>query len=96
MLCDRCQHQETCFLPQLAAHDTDLTYQGDRVVARQASQQIQRLLDKLQVCELYVARFPHGLSWASKLNKLRRAGRMRLAEVKEGIYRLFKGHCLTE
>lgn len=96
MLCDRCQHHETCFLPQLAAHDTYTQYRGDRGMTPKAAQPIQTLLDKLQVCELYVARFPQGFSWANEVNKLRHASRIGLRAATARIRHLLKGHCLTE
>ncbi|WP_448562758.1 hypothetical protein [Trichothermofontia sp.] len=70
MLCDSCQHQNTCFLPQLAAYHSHNNCSGDRLATPKAYGRIPVLLDKLQVCELYLARFPQGLSWADGFNQL--------------------------
>ncbi len=74
MLCDSCQHQETCLLPQLAAHD----------------RQVQTLLDQLKVCEMYLARFPAGVAWGSGIDRLRALSQHHWAGITEGMRRLLK------
>ncbi len=74
MLCDSCQHQETCLLPQLAIHD----------------RQVQTMLDKLKVCEMYLARFPVGVVWGHWVNDLRALSQHHLVGISEGVRRLLK------
>lgn len=74
MLCDSCQHQETCLLPQLAAHD----------------RQVQTMLEQLKVCEMYLARFPVGVAWEDGMHRLWALGQHHLAGMAEGVSRLLK------
>ncbi|WP_448574353.1 hypothetical protein [Trichothermofontia sp.] len=74
MLCDRCQHQETCLLPQLATHD----------------RQVKTMLDKLQACEMYLARFPVGVAWGNGVNHLRALSQPYFVGISEGMRRLLK------